>query len=140
MRTPYYLIDERRLAANLAVVDHVRAASGARAVLALKCFATWGVFDLMRGHLDGTTSSSPYEARLGREDFGGEVHAYSVGFTDADIADVAGLADKVIFNSLSQLARFAGDVPRAATGLRVNPGVSHSAFDLADPARRQSRL
>ncbi len=140
IRTPYYLIDERRLAANLAVVDHVRAASGARAVLALKCFATWGVFDLMRGHLDGTTSSSPYEARLGREEFGGEVHAYSVGFTAADIAEVAGLADKVIFNSLSQLARFADDVPRAATGLRVNPGVSHSAFDLADPARRHSRL
>jgi carboxynorspermidine decarboxylase len=140
MRTPYYLIDERRLAANLAVVDHVRAASGARAVLALKCFATWGVFDLMRGHLDGTTSSSPYEARLGREEFGGEVHAYSVGFTADDIAAVAGIADKVIFNSLSQLSRFAGDVPDAAIGVRVNPGVSHSAFDLADPARPGSRL
>ena len=48
-------------------------------MLALKCFSTWGVFDLMRDHLDGTTSSSLYEARLGREEFGGEVHAYSVG-------------------------------------------------------------
>jgi carboxynorspermidine decarboxylase len=140
LRTPYYLIDEQRLAANLAVVDHVRSASGARAVLALKCFATFDVFDLMRDHLDGTTSSSPYEARLGREEFGGEVHAYSVGFTDDDIAEVAGLADKVIFNSLSQLSRFAGAVPPGAIGLRVNPGVSHSAFDLADPARPQSRL
>jgi len=140
IRTPYYLIDEGRLAQNLAVVDHVRATSGARAVLALKCFATWGVFDLMRGHLDGTTSSSPYEARLGREELGGEVHAYGVGFTADDIAAVAGIADKVIFNSLSQLARFAGDVGSAAIGVRVNPGVSHSDFDLADPARRHSRL
>jgi carboxynorspermidine decarboxylase len=140
IRTPYYLIDERGLADNLAIVDHVRSASGARAVLALKCFATWGVFDLMRGHLDGTTSSSPYEARLGREELGGEVHAYSVGFTPDDIAEVAGIADKVIFNSLSQLHRFAGGVGGAEIGLRVNPGVSHSAFDLADPARRHSRL
>jgi len=140
IRTPYYLIDEGRLAKNLAVVDHVRATSGAHAVLALKCFATWGVFDLMRGHLDGTTSSSPYEARLGREELGGEVHAYGVGFTADDIAAVAGIADKVIFNSLSQLARFAGDVGSAAIGVRVNPGVSHSDFDLADPARRHSRL
>jgi len=140
IRTPYYLLDERRLAENLAVVDHVRATSGARAVLALKCFATWGVFDLMRGHLDGTTSSSPYEARLGREEFGGEVHVYSVGFSADDIADVAGFADKIVFNSLSQLSRFGAEVAGAEIGLRVNPGVSHSAFDLADPARRHSRL
>jgi carboxynorspermidine decarboxylase len=140
IRTPYYLIDERRLAGNLAIVDAVRSASGARAVLALKCFATWGVFDLMRDHLDGTTASSPYEARLGREELGGEVHAYSVGFTADDIADLAGVADTVIFNSLSQLERFAAIVGGAEIGLRVNPGVSHSAFDLADPARRYSRL
>ena len=140
IRTPYYLIDEGRLARNLAVVDRVRTTSGARAVLALKCFATWGVFDLMREHLDGSTSSSPYEARLGREELGGEVHAYSVGFSADDIAEVAGVADKVIFNSLSQLERFASALPGAAVGLRVNPGISHSAFDLADPARPSSRL
>jgi len=81
LRTPYFLVDERRLVDNLAIVRRVRDESGAKSVLALKCFSTWSVFGLMRAYLDGTTSSSVHEARLGREEFGGEVHAYSVAFT-----------------------------------------------------------
>ena len=141
IRTPYFLIDERRLVHNLEVVRHVRDESGAKSVLALKCFSTWSVFNLMREYLDGTTSSSLYEARLGREEFGGEVHAYSVAFTPDEVSAVSGLADKVIFNSLSQLERLAGDLLQGQeVGLRINPGISHSAFDLADTARRYSRL
>ena len=138
--TPYYLVDERRLARNLEVVGHVREASGAKSLLALKCFSTWGVFGLMREYLDGTTSSSVYEARLGREAFGGEVHAYSVAFAAEEITEINALADKVIFNSISQLDRLSACVEGPELGLRVNPGVSHSAFDLADTARRHSRL
>jgi carboxynorspermidine decarboxylase len=90
--------------------------------------------------MDGTTSSSLYEARLGHEKFGKETHAYCVGFSDEDIAAVRGYASKVIFNSVSQLKRYHGQFKGIPVGLRVNPGVSHSHFDLADPARRQSRL
>lgn len=138
--TPYYLLDERRLEANLEVVDAVRARSGAKLVLALKCFSTWSVFDLMRRYLDGTTSSSAYEARLGHQRFGGETHAYSVAFDRAEVAEVAAFADKVIFNSVTQLVAHRDLVDTASVGLRVNPGVSSSSFDLADPARRFSRL
>ena len=140
MNTPYYLIDEKRLLKNLKVIGRVREASGAQSVLALKCFATWGVFDLMKPYMDGTTSSGVYEARLGREKFGKEVHAYSVGFSRQDIREIRRYADKVIFNSLSQLRAFSGEVRGMKVGLRVNPGFSHSHFDLADPARRCSRL
>jgi len=49
-------------------------------------------------------------------------------------------ADKLIFNSLSQLRLFHADVADLNLGLRVNPGISYSNFDLADPARRYSRL
>jgi carboxynorspermidine decarboxylase len=137
--TPHYLIDERRLLENLEIVRRVREASGAKSVLALKCFASWGVFDLMREHLDGTTSSSLYEARLGREQFGKEVHAYSVAWSPDEIAALDGVADKVIFNSISQLRTFRADV-NVPAGLRVNPGISYSHYDLADPARGCSRL
>jgi carboxynorspermidine decarboxylase len=140
LRTPYYLIDENRLVRNLAIVDQVRERSGAKAVLALKCFATWSVFDVMRDHMDGTTSSSLYEARLGFEEFGKEVHAYSVAFTRDEVVAVGEFATKVIFNSVAQLNAFAGEVGDVPVGLRVNPGISHSHFDLADPARRHSRL
>lgn len=138
--TPYYLVDKRRLLANLETIDRVRADSGAKVLLALKCFATWSVFDLMRLHMDGTTSSSLFEVRLGRERFGGETHAYSVAFSDGEIDEVVRHADKIIFNSISQLERFDTKTAGMPRGLRLNPGVSSSAFDLADPARPFSRL
>ncbi|MFI3220382.1 MAG: carboxynorspermidine decarboxylase [Methylococcales bacterium] len=140
LRTPYYLIDEVRLKKNLEIIRLIREQSGAKSVLALKCFSTWCVFDLMRQYMDGTTSSSLYEARLGREKFGKEVHAYSVAYSTEEVEAVAEFADKVIFNSISQLNRFHECVSGLKVGLRVNPGISYSHFDLADPARSCSRL
>jgi carboxynorspermidine decarboxylase len=140
MTTPYYLIDEAKLLRNLEIIRQVREQSGARVVLALKCFSTWAVFPLMRESMDGTTSSSLFEARLGHEQFRKEVHAYSVGYSRRDILAVRRFASKVIFNSVSQLDRFYGEVRGLTLGLRVNPGMSYSHFDLADPARRYSRL
>jgi carboxynorspermidine decarboxylase len=139
-RTPYYLIDKARLLENLRKIDRVRETSGAKVLLALKCFATWSVFDLMRAHMDGTTSSSLNEVRLGRRHFGGETHAYSVAWADHEIDEAAACADKIIFNSIGQLERFAGKTKGIARGLRLNPGISSSSFDLADPARPFSRL
>src|ERR1039457_5673357 len=134
--TPYYLIDETRLKKNLEIIRLVRDESGAKSVLALKCFSTWCVFDLMRQYMDGTTSSSLFETRLGREKFGKEVHAYSVVYSALEIEAVRELADTVIFNSVSQLNLIHDRVRGLKLGLRVNPGISFSHFDLADPARR----
>ncbi len=138
--TPYYLIDENKLLRNMEIIRQVRQLSGAKSVLALKCFSTWSVFELMRQYMDGTTSSSLFEARLGYEKFGKETHAYCVGYSAEDIRAVTAFADKVIFNSASQLERYYELVKTKKVGLRVNPGISHSHFDLADPARRHSRL
>ena len=140
LRTPYYLIDKRRLLDNMRIMDRVREQSGARALLALKCFAAWSVFDLMRAHMDGTTSSSLNEVRLGRTRFGGETHAYSVAWADHEIDEAVSHADKIIFNSIGQLERFSDNAAGIVRGLRLNPGISSSSFDLADPARPFSRL
>jgi carboxynorspermidine decarboxylase len=94
----------------------------------------------MARYMDGTTSSSLYEVRLGRDRFPGETHAYSVAWAPDEIAQVLGLSDKIIFNSLGQLDRFDAASAGHVRGLRVNPGVSSSTFDLADPARPFSRL
>ncbi|MBC7155460.1 MAG: carboxynorspermidine decarboxylase [Rhodobacteraceae bacterium] len=138
--TPYYLIDLSRLRANMQIIADLRAASGAKALLALKCFATWSAFDTMRPYMDGTTSSSLFEARLGREKFGGETHAYSVAWAEDEIDAAVAVADKIIFNSIGQLDRFGGRASGIVRGLRLNPLVSSSSFDLADPARPFSRL
>lgn len=139
-QTPYYLIDKARLLPNLEKIAALRAASGAKSLLALKCFATWSVFDLMAEYMDGTTSSSLYEVRLGKEKFPGETHAYSVAYADHEIDEVLTHSDKIIFNTIGQLDRFGERAAGHVRGLRVNPGVSTSDFDLADPARPFSRL
>ncbi|NYT22519.1 carboxynorspermidine decarboxylase [Alcaligenaceae bacterium] len=138
--TPYYLIDKQALLGNLEAIDYVRKHSGSKVLLALKCFATWSVFDLMRQHMDGTTSSSLYEVKLGYQKFGGETHAYSVAYADHEIEEVVANCDKIIFNSISQLERYAAHARGKPVGLRLNPGVSCAGFDLADPARAFSRL
>jgi carboxynorspermidine decarboxylase len=140
VQTPYYLIDKSHLKDNLEKIARLRALSGARCLLALKCFATWSVFDFMSDYMDGSTSSSLYEVRLGAEKFPGETHAYSVAYADHEIEEVLGHADKIIFNSIGQLDKFDAESQGHIRGLRVNPGVSTSDFDLADPARPFSRL
>ena len=140
LKTPYYLIDKSQLLQNMEKIAYVRQQSGAKALLALKCFATWSVFDLMQDYMDGTTSSSLFEVKLGREKFAGETHAYSVAYADDEIAEVLASSDKIIFNSISQLQRFEEISRDHVRGLRVNPGVSTSEFTLADPARPFSRL
>lgn len=119
LQTPYYLIDKTKLLRNMEKIAYVREKSGAKALLALKCFATWSVFDFMSQYMDGTTSSSLYEVRLGREKFGGETHAYSVAYADYEIDEVISNADKIIFNSIGQLERFAEKA-------RASPGVCGS--------------
>ncbi|MBI4218304.1 MAG: carboxynorspermidine decarboxylase [Elusimicrobia bacterium] len=138
--TPYYLIDESKILKNMEKIRYVREQSGAKSLLALKCFATWCVFDLMKQYMDGTTSSSLYEAKLGHEKFGKETHAYSVAFSAQDIEELKTFSDKFIFNSLSQLRTFYDAVKHKKVGLRVNPNFSYSHFDLADPARKHSKL
>ncbi|TQS71282.1 carboxynorspermidine decarboxylase [Rhodobacteraceae bacterium] len=140
MQTPFYLIDRAKLIQNMEKIAKLRQLSGARTLLALKSFATWSVFDTMREYMDGSTSSSLYELRLGRETFGGETHAYSVAWADHEIDEAVGYADKIIFNSLSQLDRFGDKAKGIEIGLRLNPRFSTSGFDLADPAREFSRL
>src|SRR5690606_8535071 len=121
-------------------IAYLREHSGARALLALKCFATWSVFDLMSRYMDGTTSSSLYEVKLGKRKFGGETHAYSVAYADDEIEEVLAHSDKLIFNSIGQLQRFADDSANQVGVLRRTPLVSGVDWVIADPARPVSRL
>ena len=135
------MIDEQKLLRNLRIAKELKQASGVKLVLALKCFSTWGVFERISPYLDGTTSSGPFEVRLGHETFGGETHAYSVGFSESDVRSISNICDKLIFNSLSQYQAYAHLAQdKTKIGLRINPGFSYAGQDLANPARAFSRL
>ncbi|MGQ9662264.1 MAG: carboxynorspermidine decarboxylase [Kiritimatiellia bacterium] len=142
--TPCYVVWEEALRANLAILAEVKKRTGCRVLLALKGFAMFSVFPLLRQVLDGTCASSPHEARLGREEFGGEVHVYAPAYSERNTAELLQLADHITFNSFGQWYRFRGQVlakrPAPLCGLRINPEYSTAPVPLYDPCARFSRL
>lgn len=144
--TPAYVADIAALKRNMQAVDRIKAATGCKILLATKAFAQFSAFAPLIPHLDGTTASGYYEARLGYEKFGKEVHVYSPAFTERDIADILPYASHIYFNSAAQLARFAPEVRRyhgdkAIIGLRINPGISLTGVSgLYDPSAPGSRF
>lgn len=150
--SPCFVVDEGRLRANAAILDEVQRRTGAKILLALKCFAMWDVFPLLSraadGPLYGCCASSPDEARLAREHFGGEVHTFAAGYSEDDLRSLLDHADHILFNSFHQWKRFRGLILEAnasrATpvecGIRVNPEHSEGAVGIYNPCAPGSRL
>jgi carboxynorspermidine decarboxylase len=142
--SPAYVVDLGRLRANLAVLDEVQRRSGAKILLALKGFAMWSVFPIIRETLHGVCASSPWEARLGREEFGREVHSFSPGLREADVVELLECSNHLVFNSFDQMERFRllwqKHSGRVSIGLRVNPEHSEGHTPLYDPCAPRSRL
>ena len=126
------------------ILDEVQQRSGAKILLALKAFAMWSTFPLIRETLQGVCASSPWEARLGRETFGGEVHSFAAAFKERDIVELLSISDHLVFNSFAQLERFRPlweqERERVSIGLRVNPEHSEGHTEIYDPCAKNSRL
>lgn len=144
IETPAYICEEARLEANLRVLDRVQEQSGAKIILALKGFAMWSTFDIVRRYLHGCTASGLHEARLARETMNREVHTYAPAFKEEEIEEIAAISDHIVFNSPAQLKRFHAKVrksnPAISVSLRVNPECSSSPADLYNPCGLYSRL
>ena len=69
LNTPIFIVDEERIRKNCEVLASVRKRTGCKVLRALKGFAMWPLFPMIREDLDVTCASSPWEARLGREEF-----------------------------------------------------------------------
>ena len=142
--SPAYVVDLGRLRHNLAILDHVQQRSGAKILLAMKAFSMWSVFPLISRTLHGVCASSPWEARLGREEFGREVHSFAAAFKESDVAQLLRISNHLVFNSFGQLERFRPlwekEAGRVSIGLRVNPEHSEGHTEIYDPCAANSRL
>ncbi|MGE4418959.1 MAG: carboxynorspermidine decarboxylase [Sulfurimonas sp.] len=147
--TPYYMCDESLLRANLEVLNRVQEESGAKIILALKGFAMWSTFPLVKQYLKGCTASGLHEALLAREEFAKddenlEVHTYSPAYKDEDIEDIARISDHIVFNSPNQLFKYRERVKEIdstiSLSLRINPEQSSSPKDIYNPCGLYSRL
>jgi carboxynorspermidine decarboxylase len=140
--SPCWVIDLEALEANLTILAEVERRAGCKILLALKGFAAWRTFPLVKKYLSGATASAPHEARLARDYIDKEVHAYAPAYSDQDVEELCLLCDHIIFNSFSQWRKFRGKVLRTgiSCGIRINPEHREVKVPLYDPCAPRSRL
>ncbi|MCR9147718.1 MAG: carboxynorspermidine decarboxylase [Rhodobacteraceae bacterium] len=140
--SPCFVVDEVAIERNLTMLADVGQQSGAHVLTALKAFSMFALAPLVRQYLGGTCASGIHEARLGREEYGGEVATFCAGYKDSEIDEIIALSDHVIFNSPAQKARFAAKCHAAgrSVGLRINPQHSEGEIPKYDPCAPCSRL
>ncbi len=145
--SPCFVIDKAAVEDNLKILNRVQRESGAKVLGALKAFSCWSLAPLFHEYLSGTCASGLHEARLGREEFGGEVHCYSAAYKEADLLEILTVADHVLFNSFSQWSRFKSQAltaqqerPELQFGIRINPEHSEGEVALYDPCAPCSRM
>ncbi|MEK5236308.1 carboxynorspermidine decarboxylase [Paenibacillus sp. FSL L8-0470] len=142
--SPAYLVDERLLKKNLETLNYVQERSGAKILLAQKGFSMHALYPLVGQYLHGVTSSSLFEARLGFEEMGKEVHVYAPAYMDREFDELLGYTDHIVFNSFDQWSRFKDRVQNApkriSCGIRVNPEYSEIEVPLYDPCYSFSRM
>lgn len=142
--SPCYVCDLDLLRKNLGVIAGIRARTGCKILLALKGFAMFSAFPLISRYLQGICASSPHEARLGKEEFGGEIHVYAPAYNEEDMAGLLPLANHISFNSIKQWQRYKKKVLASdrsiRCGLRINPQYSEVEVEIYNPCSSNSRL
>lgn len=155
--TPCYVLESERLEKNAKILEIVRQQSGAKVLLALKGYAFWREFEILRQKLNGCCASGLYEAKLAFEEFGGreshkEICVYSPAFKEAEMNAILPLATSIIFNSFYQYAAYKDRIldknkqlenlglSPIKMGLRINPLYSEVTPVIYNPCSKMSRL
>ncbi|WRC88512.1 carboxynorspermidine decarboxylase [Helicobacter pylori] len=155
--TPCYVLESERLEKNAKILEIVRQQSGAKVLLALKGYAFWREFGILRQKLNGCCASGLYETKLAFEEFGGreshkEICVYSPAFKEAEMNAILPLATSIIFNSFYQYATYKDRIldknkqlenlglSPIKMGLRINPLYSEVTPAIYNPCSKVSRL
>lgn len=142
VKTPCFVVDEKRLTNNLEILKDVSERAGCKILLAQKAFSMFYAYPLISKYLAGTTASGLYEARLGKEKFGGETHVFSPAYREDEFEEILKYADDIVFNSPKQVKKYAQKAKDLgkSVGLRVNPECStqegHAIYDPCSPGSR----
>ncbi len=155
--TPCYVLESERLEKNAKILEIVCQQSGAKVLLALKGYAFWREFGILRQKLNGCCASGLYEAKLAFEEFGGresqkEICVYSPAFKEAEMNAILPLATSIIFNSFYQYTTYKDRIldknkqlenlglSPIKMGLRINPLYSEVTPAIYNPCSKVSRL
>ena len=151
IKTPAYVVDEKKLRENLECLHRVEEETGCHILLAQKAFSMFRVYPLIGSYLSGTTASGLYEARLGYEEMKKENHVFAPAYKTEDMKELVTICDHIIFNSFAQFEKHKEIISaynnsqrengnRVSIGMRVNPEFStqegHAIYDPCAPGSR----
>jgi carboxynorspermidine decarboxylase len=144
LKTPCYVIDEKKLIHNAEVLASVIARTGCKILLAQKAFSNYDFYPLISGYISGTEASGLFEARLGKEEMpSGEAHVFCAAYRDDEFDELLKYADHIVFNSINQLKKFGAAAKQngKSIGIRINPECStQEGHEIYDPCAKGSRL
>ncbi len=147
--TPYYIVYEDRLRANLRKLKDVSERAGLKIIMAFKANALWKTFPIIKEYFSASTASSLNEMKLSLEFLGDEVHAYCPVYTDATFPEFLEGCTHITFNSLAQFEKYYPKIKahnakegarKVSAGLRVNPHCSVIETDIYNPCKPGSRF
>ena len=140
--TPCYVTDEGLLIKNLEILKDTAEQAGCKILLAQKAFSMFSVYPLIGKYLSGTTASGLFEAKLGKEEMGGETHVFCAAYTDKEFDEILEICDHITFNSFNQWERYREKALKSGKsfGIRINPQHSTQDHGIYDPCSEGSRL
>ncbi len=142
--TPSYVVDEGLLRNNLEIMQQVMDRTGCEILLAQKAYSMYATYPLIGKYLSGTTASSLFEAKLGAEEMGKEVHIFSPAYKESEFDEILELCDHIVFNSVAQWEKYKQKVQssskKVSCGLRINPEYSEIETDMYNPCFTGSRF
>lgn len=144
VKTPSYIIDQPSLIRNLEILKTVEERSGAKILLAQKCYSVYQTYPLIAEYISGCTASGLFEARLGYEEMGKENHIFSPAYLDDEFDEILKICGHISFNSVAQWEKFKDRVfaapKKVSCGIRINPEFSTGEHGMYDPCGEFSRL
>ena len=142
--SPCYVMEEKLLRRNLALISRVAHEANVEIILAFKAFALWKTFPIFREYINSVTSSSIHEARLAFEEFGSRAHTFSPAYIEEEFEEIMQYSSHISFNSLTQYAKFHPKTKEHAQpvscGIRINPEYSEIETELYNPCAPGSRF
>lgn len=142
--SPCFVIDEARLRNNLSIIKNVQERAGVKIIMALKAFAMFPVFPIIKEYIGVTTASSLGEAVLAKKHMGTLSHTYAPVYAPSEFSKIMECSSHITFNSISHYEFYKDELKKAShrisAGIRINPEFSEVETDLYNPCAKGSRL
>ena len=149
LKTPYYIVYEDRLRANMQKLKEVSEKADVKIIMAFKANALWKTFPIISEYFSASTASSLNEMKLSLDYLGDDVHAYCPVYTEETFPKFLEGCRHITFNSLNQFHLYKDRIQewnsshpdrKVSAGLRVNPHCSVIDTDIYNPCVPGSRF